>query len=74
MSNVITLPSAGKRNVPTSYKALRSMLDREGFVLRRKGGGYLITDLDGIPVHETYLTPYACTLDDVQWWAEQLCN
>lgn len=53
---------------------LRHKLDRSGYILRRRGAGYLITDLNGLPVHETEVTPFSQTLDDVRWWADRLCE
>lgn len=55
-----------------TYMTLKARLDRAGYILRKQGDGYLITDLRGLPVHETILTPYSQTIEDVQDWAEEL--
>ncbi|WP_322994236.1 hypothetical protein [Castellaniella sp.] len=54
--------------------ALREQLDQAGFILRHQGDMYLITDLDGAPVHETDQAAYSQDLDDVRYWVATLCD
>lgn len=55
-------------------KALRERLDQSGYILRHQDGMYLVTDLDGAPVHETDQTAYSQDIDDVRFWVAELCT
>ena len=57
-----------------TYEGMKAKLDRAGYILSKKQGGYLITDLRGLPVHETDQTPFSQTLDDVRRWIKELCG
>ncbi len=54
--------------------ALRERLDQAGYILRHRGGMYLVTALDGAPVHETDQTAYSQDLEDVRFWVAELCT
>lgn len=54
--------------------ALRDRLDQAEYVLRMKDGAFLITDRNGLPVHETDQTAYSQSLDDVRNWVATLCE
>jgi hypothetical protein len=57
-----------------SYSGLKAKLDRNGYILRTRNEGFMITDLRGLPVHETDQTPFSQTLDDVKEWVAVLCD
>lgn len=53
---------------------LRAEQEGNGYILRKRGAGYLITDLNGIPVHQAELTPYSLILEDVRELVAVLCD
>ncbi|WP_134679397.1 hypothetical protein [Paracoccus ravus] len=59
------------------FEALSERFSRHGFILREWGGFYLLTDMDGLPVHpgsDEGRNPYTLTEVDVLEWAADLCS
>ncbi len=58
-------------------KEIKSRLAHAGYTVRSYRGRHLITDSDGIPVHQTDSPdrlPYTQDTDDLRFWTFRLCG